>query len=94
VITGWFWESLPGIAPLTWTRILHTSAAVLGPVGWILVLLGWRRTRKGATGFRRGLVGGILMAVTGVMLLPGVVSVIGAVLSRREPASEPATVAQ
>jgi len=92
VVTGWFWELLSDIPAIRWTGILYASAAILGLVGWILVLLGWRRTRRGEIGFRRGLAGGILMAVTGTMLLPGVVSIIGAVLSRREPAHEAVTI--
>jgi len=90
VVTGWYWGLWSDILAIRWASILYASAAVLGLAGWILVLLGWRRTRRGETGFRRGLAGGIVMAVTGVMLLPGVVSIIGAVLSRREPASKPA----
>ncbi|MFU8796261.1 MAG: hypothetical protein ACNA7X_03060 [Dehalococcoidia bacterium] len=95
-VRGPFWETLMWWWPerFWWPGILILSAAVLGLAGWILVLLGWRRTRRGETGFRRGLAGGILMAVTGVMLLPGVVSIIGAVLSRREPESEPASGAE
>jgi len=90
VATGWFWEFLPDFPAFRWVIILYAFSAVVGLAGWILVLLGWRRTKRGKNGFRRGLAGGILMAVTGVMLLPGVVSIIGAVLSRREPASKPA----
>ena len=95
-VMGPFWETLMWWWPerFWWPGILILSAAVLGLAGWILVLLGWRRTRRGESGFRRGLAGGVLMAVTGVMLMPGVVSIIGAVLSRREPASEPASVTQ
>jgi len=86
VVMGGFWENLLSGTSVLWMgAVLYPSAAVLGLAGWILVLLGWRRTRRGETGFRRGLVGGILMAVTGHMLLPGIVSIIGAVLSRREP---------
>jgi len=86
---GWLWEDVLSTTPLMWMgSILYPSAACLGLAGWILVLFGWRRTRKGETGFRRGLVGGVLMAVTGIMLLPGVVSIIGAVLSRRKPSRQ------
>ncbi len=89
-VTGvWSWELMPDVPAWVWGGILYNSAAIVGLVGWILALLGWRRTRKGETGFRRGLAGGILMAVTGVMLLPGVVSIIGAGLSRRELLVEP-----
>ena len=31
------------------------------------------------------------MALTGIMLLPGALAIIGGVLSRRKPASEPST---
>jgi len=79
---------LAGGYALSWRGLLLVLSAFIGAAGWVFALLAWRRTRKGETGFRRGVAGGILMAVTGVMLLPGVVSIIGAVLSRRSPDDE------
>jgi len=37
--------------------------------------------------------GGVLMALTGIMLLPGLLAIIGGVFSGRQPATEPGTVA-
>jgi hypothetical protein len=79
--------------PMWWANILHTLATFVGAAGWILTVIAWRKTRRGESGFRWGLAGGIMMAVTGIMLLPGILAIIGGVLSRRKPATEPATAA-
>ena len=78
-----------GIAGLWWYGVLAVSVVVLGLPGWILALLAWRRGRRGKSGFRLSVAGGICMALTGMMLLPGVLAIIGGILSRREHASEP-----
>jgi hypothetical protein len=74
-----------------WYTVLYTSVVFIGLPGWLLVLFGWRRTRRGETGFRWGMAGGIIMALTGQMLLPGVLAIIGGVLSGRNRATEPST---
>lgn len=82
VISG----EVPAIGPhFWWMDLLLTSAVFLGLPGWILVLIAWRGTRRGKSGFGWGMAGGVLMVLTGVMLLPGTLSIIGGVLSRREP---------
>lgn len=77
--------------PMWWANILHTLVTFVGAAGWILTVIAWRKTRRGESGFRWGLAGGIMMAVTGIMLLPGILAIIGGVLSRRKPATESST---
>jgi hypothetical protein len=76
-----------------WSDLLYTSVVFLGLPGWILADVAWRKTRMDKSGFKWGLAGGVLMALTGIMLFPGVLAIIGGVLSRGRPASEPGTVA-
>jgi hypothetical protein len=85
-----------GGAPLTepgpfwWYGVLYTFVVFIGLPAWLLVLVAWRRTRRGESGLKPGVAGGIIMALTGQMLLPGVLAIIGAVLSRHKAATEPA----
>jgi hypothetical protein len=77
--------------PFWWESILFVSVVFLGLPGWVLALDAWRKTRRGESGLKWGVTGGVLMALTGVMLLPGLLAIIGGVFSRREPASESGT---
>jgi hypothetical protein len=79
--------------PFWWGGILFTLVVFLGLPGWILALVGWRKTRVDKSGLKWGVAGGVLMALTGIMLLPGVLAIIGGVFSGRKPASEPSTAA-
>jgi hypothetical protein len=72
-----------------WERIVTRLVLFLGLPGWILALVAWRKTRKGQSGLRLGVTGGVIMALTGIMLLPGALTITGGVLSGRKPASEP-----
>jgi hypothetical protein len=84
----------PPIQPeFWWSDLLYTSVVFLGLPGWILADVGWRKTRMDKSGFRWGVAGGILMALTGLMLLPGALAIIGGVLSGRKPATETITAA-
>ena len=74
-----------------WEDIRLALVAVIGFPGWVLALIAWRKTRSGESGFKWGVAGGVMMALTGIMLFPGVLAIIGGVLSRRKPAAEPAT---
>jgi len=76
-----------------WMDLLFTSVVFLGLPGWVLALVAWRKTRRGETGLKLGVAGGVMMALTGIMLLPGVLAIIGGVFSGRKPASEPSTAA-
>jgi hypothetical protein len=79
-----------GIGSL-WPNLLFLSVIFLGLPGWVLVFLAWRRTRRGESGFKLAVAGGTVMALTGVMLLDGVLAIIGGVLSRRQAGTEPST---
>jgi len=73
---------------LWWSDILATSVVFLGLPGWILARVAWKKTKVDKSGPKWGVAGGVIMALTGVMLLPGVLAIIGGVLSGRKPASE------
>jgi len=88
-------EGAPAIGALGpefwWTDLLFTSVVFLGLPGWVLTLIGWRKTKRGESGLKWGVAGGVLMALTGIMLLPGVLAITGGVLSARKPVSESVT---
>jgi uncharacterized membrane protein YgaE (UPF0421/DUF939 family) len=71
--------------------VLFTSVVFIGLPGWIIALFAWRKTRRGESGLKLGVAGGIIMALTGQMLLPGVLAIIGGVLSARKSADESVT---
>ena len=56
-----------------------------GFIGWILILDGWRKASKGKSALRVGVIGGALMLDTILGFIPGVLAMIGAVLSKRSP---------
>jgi hypothetical protein len=74
--------------PLWWSNILGLVTAFLGPLGWVLAFIAWQKIRRDESGFKWGLAGGVIMVGTGLMLVPGVMAIIGGVLSRRKPATE------
>jgi hypothetical protein len=93
-IIGVIIRGAPAIGPdFWWYSVLYTSVVFIGLPGWVLALVAWRKTKRDETGFKWGMAGGIIMALTGVMLLPGVLAIIGGVFSGRKPASEPSTAA-
>jgi hypothetical protein len=93
-IIGVVIRGAPAISPeFWWDDILATSVVFLGLPGWVLTLVAWRNTKRGESGFKWGVAGGVLMALTGFMLLPGALAVIGGVFSGRKPAAEPITTA-
>jgi hypothetical protein len=77
--------------PFWWPNMLYVSVVFLGLPGWILALVAWRKTRRDESGLKLGVAGGVLMVVTGILLLPGALAIIGGVLSGRKPATEPST---
>ena len=77
--------------PFWWYGVLYVSVVFLGLPGWVLARAAWRKTKRGESGLKWGVAGGVMMAVTGHMLLPGLLAIIGGVFSGREPASEPGT---
>jgi hypothetical protein len=74
-----------------WSDLLFTSAVFLGLPGWVLADVAWRKTRMDKSGFKWGVVAGIMMALTGIMLLPGLLAIIGGVFSGGKGASESIT---
>jgi len=74
-----------------WERIVTRLVLFLGLPGWVLTLVTWKKTRRGEAGFKWGVSGGVIMALTGIMLLPGALAIIGGVLSGRKPAIESST---
>jgi hypothetical protein len=89
VVSGFPVIEQPG--PFWWYSILFVSVVFLGLPGWVLALVAWRKTKRGESGFKWGVAGGVMMALTGLMLLPGALAIVGGVLNRRKPAIEPAT---
>jgi hypothetical protein len=79
--------------PLWWENLLFTSVVFLGLPGWVLTLVGWRKTKRGESGFKWGVAGGVMMALTGIMLLPGALAITGGIFSRHKPADESDTAA-
>ncbi len=79
--------------PFWWYGILATSVFFLGLPGWVLALAAWRKTKRGGSGLKLGMAGGVTMALTGHMLLPGLLAIIGGVFSERKLAIEPSTAA-
>ncbi len=87
VVRGFPVIEQPG--PFWWYSILFVSVVFLGLPGWVLALVAWRKTRRGESGLKWGVAGGVIMALTGIMLLPGVLAITGGVFSGRKPATEP-----
>jgi len=50
-----------------------------------------RKTKRGESGLKLGVAGGVIMALAGLMLLPGALAITGGVLSARKPVSESGT---
>jgi len=85
----------PAIQPgsLWWFDMLNTSVVFLGLPGWVLARAAWKKTKVDKSGFKLGVAGGIIMALTGLMLLPGLLAIIGGVFSRRKSVNERSTAA-
>jgi hypothetical protein len=84
----------PAVNPDTWwSDLLFTSVVFLGLPGFVLADVAWRKAKVDKSGLKWGVAGGIMMALTGIMLLPGALAIIGGVLSARKPASESSTAA-
>jgi len=71
-----------------WAELLTMSVVFLGLPGWILTRAAWKKTKADQSGLKWGVAGGVLMALTGIMLLPGVLAILGGAVSRREPARQ------
>lgn len=72
--------------PFWWYGVLFVSVFFLGLPGWVLTLVAWRKTKRGGSGLKLGMAGGVIMALTGHMLLPGILAIIGGVFGGRKHA--------
>ncbi|MFO7772928.1 MAG: hypothetical protein R6V59_03145 [Dehalococcoidia bacterium] len=82
IISGEF----PTVDPsFWWVDLLNMSVVFLGLPGWIFTRAAWKKTKADKSALRWGVAGGVLMVLTGIMLLPGIIAIIGGVLSRRKP---------
>lgn len=86
---GWPTPIEPG--SVSWYHILHMSVVFIVLIGWVLVLFGWRKTRRGESGLKLSVAGGVIMAPTGILLFPGLLAIVGGVFSARKPANKPGT---
>jgi hypothetical protein len=87
VISGW-----PSIQPeFFWSDLLGMLVVFLGLPGWILARAAWKKTKVDKSGFKWGVAGGVLMALTGLMLLPGVLAITGGMCSGGKAAGESST---
>jgi hypothetical protein len=85
---------LIGRVPLTivvgsefwWEQVVTRLVIFFGLPGWVLTLVAWRKTKGGDSGLKWGVSGGVMMVLTGIMLLPGALAITGSVLSARKPA--------
>jgi len=85
---------VPAINPeLWWGDMLATLVVFLGLFGWVLTRAAWKKTKRDESGFKWGVAGGIMMALTGFMLLPGALAIAGGVFSRHKHAGKPNTAA-
>jgi len=75
----------------SWYTILRTLVLFVGLLGWIFALTAWRKTGRGESGFRWSLAGGVIMALTGFMLVPGALAIMGGVFGQRKAARKPGT---
>ena len=85
-------RGIPAIEPdFWWGDLLGRLVVFLGLLGWVLTLVAWRKTKRGESGLKWGVAGGIMMAMTGYMLLPGALAINGGVFSGRKPTDESST---
>jgi hypothetical protein len=77
--------------PFWWYGVLYVSVVFLGLPGWVLALVAWRKTKRDESGLKLGVAGGVMMALTGHMLLPGLLAIIGGVFSGRKSDTESST---
>ena len=78
------WPTPIESASVSWYAILYWSAIFIGLIAWVLVLLGWTKTRRGESALKMSVTGGVIMALTAVMLFPGLLAIVGGVLSARK----------
>jgi hypothetical protein len=91
-LVGVVTSGFPALDPdFWWDELLGTSVVFLGLPGFVLADVAWRKAKRNESGFNWGVAGGVLMALTGIMLLPGALAITGGVLSGGKAASESST---
>jgi hypothetical protein len=55
----------------------------IGFIGWLLVLAGWRKAKNGKSAFGHSLAGGLFMILSGICIIPGILAIIGGLMSKR-----------
>jgi hypothetical protein len=86
---GWPTPIEPG--SVSWYYIFYMSVIFVVLIGWVLVLFGWRKTRTGESGLKLSVAGGVIMAMTAILLFPGLLAIVGGVFSARKPANKSGT---
>lgn len=75
------------MAILLWLGMIFYSYNLLiifiGFLGWLFSLAGWRNAKNGKSAVRSSLVGGLLMMFSGICFIPGILTIIGGLLSKR-----------
>jgi hypothetical protein len=84
-------RGVSAVSSESWYDILVTLVIFLGLPGWVLARAAWKKTKVDKSGFKWGVAGGIMMALTGIMLLPGALAIAGGVFSGRKPTAESST---
>jgi hypothetical protein len=54
-----------------------------GFIGWLFVLAGWKKAKNGKSAFGHSLAGGLFMILSGVCFIPGILAIIGGLISKR-----------
>jgi hypothetical protein len=55
----------------------------IGFIGWLLVLAGWRKAKNGKSALGHSLAGGLFMILSGICFIPGILAIIGGLMSKR-----------
>jgi hypothetical protein len=55
----------------------------IGFIGWLLVSVGWRKAKNGKSAFGHSLAGGLFMILSGICFIPGIMAIIGGLVSKR-----------
>jgi hypothetical protein len=59
----------------------------IGFIGWLLVLMGWRKAKNGRSALGHSLAGGLFMILSGICFIPGILAIIGGLISKRPKSS-------
>ena len=85
------WPTPIETGAVSWHHILCMALIFIVLIGWVLALLGWRKTRTGESGLKLSVAGGVVMAPTAILLFPGLSAIVGGVFSARKPDNKSGT---